>query len=190
MLSNNHDHCDLANVYCYINISLVTKLQYSCSSGENMADKIAVVTGSNKGIGYVIVRELCCHGVGVAYLTARDENRGNQAVESLKREGFNPIFHQLEVTDKESVKRLAETLKERHGGVDILINNAAIITENFRETTYEDSVQVLNVNYYSILTIQEYIFPILKDNARVINISSGPHPYFQHYESGMGKAAY
>ncbi|CAG5059256.1 unnamed protein product [Parnassius apollo] len=137
-----------------------------------MVDKVAVVTGSNKGIGYVTVKELCRRGVGVVYLTARDEKRGNEALENLKKEGLNPIFHLLEVTDKESVKRLAKHLKEEHGGIDILINNAAVITANFRETTYEDSVRVLNVNYFSILTIQEHLFPILRDNARVINISS------------------
>ncbi|CAH2049542.1 unnamed protein product, partial [Iphiclides podalirius] len=137
-----------------------------------MTDKIAVVTGANKGIGYVIVKELCRRGVGVVYLAARDEKRGNEAVDDLKKEGLNPVFIQLEVTDEESVKKLANTLKEKHGGIDILINNAAVITENFSETTYEDSVNVLTVNYYSLLTIQKYVFPILKDNARVINISS------------------
>ncbi|XP_023943189.1 carbonyl reductase [NADPH] 1-like [Bicyclus anynana] len=137
-----------------------------------MAEKVAVVTGSNKGIGYGIVRELCKRGVGYVYLTARDVKRGKEAVESLKKEGFKPLFHQLEVTDKNSVKSFAAYLKEKHGGLDILINNAGLITANFTETTYEDSVQVINVNYYSILTLQQFMFPILRDNARVINVSS------------------
>ncbi|CAH2232585.1 carbonyl reductase [NADPH] 1-like [Pararge aegeria] len=137
-----------------------------------MADKVVVVTGSNKGIGYGIVRELCKRGVGHVYLTARDVKRGKEAIDNLNKEGFTPLFHQLEVTDKNSVKAFAEYLKQKHGGLDILINNAGLITSNFTKTTYEDSVQVINVNYYSILTIQEYMFPILKDNARVINVSS------------------
>ncbi|XP_034833621.1 carbonyl reductase [NADPH] 3-like [Maniola hyperantus] len=137
-----------------------------------MASKIAVVTGSNKGIGFATVRELCKRGVGHVYLTSRDVKRGQEAVDQLIKEGLKPLFHQLDVTDKASVKSFAEYLKEKHGGLDILINNAALITSNFTETTYEDSVQVLNANYYSILTIQEYVYPILKDNARVINISS------------------
>ncbi|XP_045775650.1 carbonyl reductase [NADPH] 1-like [Maniola jurtina] len=137
-----------------------------------MADKVAVVTGSNKGIGYGIVRELCKRGVGHVYLTARDVKRGQEAVKNLNKEGFNPLFHQLEVTDKNSVKAFAAHLKQKHGGLDILINNAGLITSNLTKTTYGDSLQVININYYSVLTIQEYMFPILKDNARVVNISS------------------
>ncbi|CAH2232587.1 jg10148 [Pararge aegeria aegeria] len=137
-----------------------------------MADKVAVVTGSNKGIGYATVRELYKRGVKYVYLTARDVQRGQKAIENLKQEGWNPLFHQLDVTDKDSVKIFAEHLKQKHGGIDILINNAAISSSNFTETSYEDSVRVIDANYFSILTIQEYIFPILNDSARVINISS------------------
>lgn len=138
----------------------------------NMANKVAVVTGSNKGIGYAIVEELCRRGVGVVYLTARDVKRGQDAVDSLKKKGYKPVFHQLDVTDENSVKEFAGYLKEQHGGLDILINNAGVITSNFTKTTYDDSKYVININYFSIFNIQKHIFPVLKDNARVINVSS------------------
>ncbi|KAJ2949637.1 hypothetical protein O0L34_g15562 [Tuta absoluta] len=137
-----------------------------------MAGKVAAVTGSNKGIGLAIVRELCKRGVSTVYLTARDGTRGIEAVETLKKEGFKPKFHQLEVTDKASVQKFADHLRQKHGGLDILINNAAVINEDWQKTTYEDSLRVINTNYKSLLIVQEYLFPILKDNARVINISS------------------
>ncbi|XP_072938305.1 carbonyl reductase [NADPH] 3-like [Epargyreus clarus] len=137
-----------------------------------MTDKVAVVTGANKGIGYGIVKELCRRGVGTVYLTARDKTRGEKAVEDLKKEGYNPIFFQLDVTDRDSIKSLAEHLKEKHGGLDILINNAAITVEDFYKITYEDSKSVLNANYYSILKVQEFLYPILKNKARVLNVSS------------------
>lgn len=138
----------------------------------NMANKVAVVTGSNKGIGYAIVEELCRRGVGVVYLTARDVKRGQDAVDSLKKKGYKPVFHQLDVTDENSVKEFAGYLKQQHGGLDILINNAGVITSNFTKTTYDDSKYVININYFSIFNIQKHIFPVLKDNARVINVSS------------------
>lgn len=137
-----------------------------------MSDKVAVVTGSNKGIGYAIVKELCKRGVGTVYLTARDVARGKAAVEKLKEEGLNAQFHQLEVTDRESLKTLAKHLKEKHGGLDILINNAGVIVQDLYNSTYEDSKRVIDINYRSLLIVQEYLFPVLKDNARVINISS------------------
>lgn len=137
-----------------------------------MANKVAAVTGSNKGIGYATVTELCKRGVETVYLCSRDVGRGKAAIETLKKEGFNPQFHQLDVTDKNSVRAFATHLKEKHGGLDILINNAAVITTEFIKTTYNDARKVIDTNYSSAFIIQQYLYPILKDNARVINISS------------------
>ncbi|XP_063629050.1 carbonyl reductase [NADPH] 1-like [Cydia splendana] len=137
-----------------------------------MIDKVALVTGSNQGIGFAIVEELLKREVKYVYVTSRNEQRGQDAVNKLKAKGLNPLFHQLEVTDAESVKKCAAYLKSKHGGLDILINNAGVIVEDWEKTTYEDAVRVITTNYYAILTIQEHFFPILNQNARVINISS------------------
>lgn len=137
-----------------------------------MSDKVAVVTGSNKGIGFITVRDLCQRGVGTVYLTARDVARGMEAVEKLKKEAIYPQFHQLDVTDRNSVKLFANHLKQKHGGLDILINNAGIMVKDLYKTTYDDARQVIDVNYRSLFIVQEFLFPILKDNARVVNISS------------------
>lgn len=137
-----------------------------------MADMVAVVTGSNKGLGFGIVKELCKRGVGVVYLTARDTQRGLQAVDKLKQEGLTPEFHQLDVSDRGSVKKFAEYLKQKHKGIDILINNAAVAPEKFHETIYEDAKRIIEINYQSYYYIQDYLFPILRQNARVINVSS------------------
>lgn len=137
-----------------------------------MIDKVALVTGSNQGIGFAIVEELLKREVKYVYVTSRNEQRGLDAINKLKEKGLNPLFHQLEVTDAESVKKCAAYLKLKHGGLDILINNAGVITEDWEKTTYEDAVRVITTNYYAILTIQEHFFPILNQNARVINISS------------------
>ncbi|XP_061724034.1 carbonyl reductase [NADPH] 3-like [Cydia pomonella] len=137
-----------------------------------MIDKVALVTGSNQGIGFAIVEELLKREVKYVYVTSRNEQRGLDAINKLKEKGLNPLFHQLEVTNAESVKKCAAYLKLKHGGLDILINNAGVITEDWEKTTYEDAVRVITTNYYAILTIQEHFFPILNQNARVINISS------------------
>ncbi|KAI5651570.1 short chain dehydrogenase domain-containing protein [Phthorimaea operculella] len=139
-----------------------------------MAGKVAVVTGSNKGIGFAIVKELLRRGVDTVYLTSRDVMKGKEAVEKLKKLGHNPEYHQLEVTDVDSVKEFAGHLKQKHGGLDILINNAGVVesTTSFYYVSYEEAKRVLDTNYFSILTIQKYLFPMLRENARVINVSS------------------
>lgn len=138
----------------------------------NESDKVALVTGANRGIGYAIVEELLIRGVKTVYLTARNIKKGKDAVAILELEGLHPKFHQLDVTDELSVKNCAKYIKDNHGGLDLLINNAAVMTEFVRSTTYEDSVKVLNTNYYGVLTVEKYFFPILRENARVLNISS------------------
>ncbi|CAK1542983.1 unnamed protein product [Leptosia nina] len=129
-----------------------------------MVSKVAVVTGSNQGIGFGIVKELCRRNVEIVYLTSRDEERGRKAVKSLENSGFYPKFHQLDVTDETSVEVFADFIKEKHGGVDILINNAGFLDPDFYKTTYEDAKKVIDVNFYGIVLMQKYFFPILRDS--------------------------
>ncbi|XP_038222173.1 carbonyl reductase [NADPH] 1-like [Zerene cesonia] len=137
-----------------------------------MADKIAIVTGSNKGVGFGTVKELCKRGVGVVYLTSRDINRGKEAIEILEKENLHPQFHQLDVSNEESVKAFAQYIKEKHNGLDILINNAGLLDPDFYKINYEDAKRVIDTNYYGVLLMQKYFFPLLKENGRVINVSS------------------
>lgn len=134
--------------------------------------KIAVITGSNKGISFAIVRELLKRNIDTVYLTSRDINRGQVAVEKLKKEGLLPAFHQLDITNEDSVKKFAEYIKEKHGCIDILINNAGVVVNNQNKVIYEDVKHVIDVNYRSMFIVQEHLYPVLNENARVINISS------------------
>ena len=89
--------------------------------------RVAVVTGSNKGIGLAIVRSLCKKFDGDVVLTSRDEGRGNEAVAELKeKEGLNPVYHQLDITSRDSIEGLVAFIRDKYGGLDILINNAGI----------------------------------------------------------------
>ena len=110
--------------------------------------KIAVVTGANKGIGFEIVRGLCKEFTGTVYLTcnlkktlifkfcqyidfilfaARIAEYGHKALEELKKEGLEPKYHQLDIQNSDSIKNFANYLKQNYEGIDILINNAAIL---------------------------------------------------------------
>lgn len=93
------------------------------------------VTGGNKGIGFAIVKGLCKKFEGLVYLTARDVSRGEAAVAELKKLGFSPVFHQLDITNKTSIEKFRKHLQEKHGGLDILINNAAIAFKVCTNTT-------------------------------------------------------
>uniref|UniRef100_A0A3B4BBT7 Carbonyl reductase 1 n=1 Tax=Periophthalmus magnuspinnatus TaxID=409849 RepID=A0A3B4BBT7_9GOBI len=87
---------------------------------------VAVVTGSNKGIGLSIVRALCKQFEGDVYVTARDKTRGEEAVKTLASEGLKSKFHQLDINDINSIIKAAAFFKDTYGGVDVLVNNAGI----------------------------------------------------------------
>lgn len=162
-------------------------------------ERYAVVTGANKGIGLEIVRQLASAGIKVV-LTARNEKRGLQALETLKDSGLSDfvIFHQVDVADASSVASLAEFVKSKFGKLDILINNAGIggvviedndlisnviinrgvITEDDGSKavtqTYELAKECLQINYYGAKLTVESLMPLLQlsDSPRIVNVSS------------------
>eukprot|EP00249_Psilotum_nudum_P019630 c27348_g1_i3 orf=318-1163(-) len=135
-------------------------------------DTVAVVTGSNKGIGFEIVKQLAKEGLTVV-LTARNEERGHQAVEKLKQEGLHVAFYPLDVCSTESISNLADWLKKQYGGLDILVNNAAIADFDF---DYEMAKSVMETNYEGVKKVTKGLLPVLKASpagARIVNVSSG-----------------
>ncbi|KAI5634133.1 short chain dehydrogenase domain-containing protein [Phthorimaea operculella] len=139
-----------------------------------MAGKVAVVTGANRGLGFAIVRGLCkrLSSNDTVYLTARDDKRGQHAVKQLNDIGLYPVFHQLDITSEISVKHFADFIKNQHGGFDYLVNNAAIMDYDALYPTYEVAKRNIDVNFKSLLTVEKYLYPLLKEGARVVNISS------------------
>ncbi|GIY59038.1 carbonyl reductase 1 [Caerostris darwini] len=148
-----------------------------------MSKRVAVVTGSNKGIGYEIVRELCSKFDGDVFLTARNEDRGRAAVERLKSEGSHPKFHQLDIMDDASIKSLAVFLEQNYGGLDVLVNNAAILYRLGDTTPFaEQAVNTIKVNFSGTLKVCLHLFPLLRSHARVVHMSSSAG-YLSYIES-------
>ncbi|PQM33339.1 (+)-neomenthol dehydrogenase [Prunus yedoensis var. nudiflora] len=154
------------------------------------AERYAVVSGANKGIGYEVVRQLAaCQGM-VVVLTARDEKRGRDATSQLHHLGFsNVLFHQLDVLDPFSIQSLANFIDNRFGRLDILVNNAgasgAVVDEEALKSlsidpttwlsgkavnkiqgaikfTYEKAEECLNTNYYGAKRLTEALLPLLQ----------------------------
>lgn len=138
-----------------------------------MVKNVAVVTGANKGIGFAIVRGLCKRFEGAVYLTSRNIERGQKAIAELEKEGLKPKYHQLDVTDKQSLEIFRDYMKEKYEGIDILVNNAG--TGFGRNSTVPVAVQAeetIHGNYFSLLITSEILLPIVRDGGRVVNLSS------------------
>ncbi|KAG7453983.1 hypothetical protein MATL_G00264200 [Megalops atlanticus] len=135
--------------------------------------KVALVTGSNKGIGFAVVRALCQHFTGDVYLSARDVGRGTAAVGSLRTEGLNPFFQQLDITDPVSVRAAHDFFKDKYGGLDVLINNAGIAFKVADTTPFGIQAEVtLKTNFFATRDMCNEFIPIIKPGGRVVNVSS------------------
>ncbi|MEM7043224.1 MAG: SDR family NAD(P)-dependent oxidoreductase [Pseudomonadota bacterium] len=135
--------------------------------------RIAVVTGANQGLGLALVRGLAAE-LGpddVVYLTARDPARGKAALESLGSTRAQLAFQRLDVTDEPSIADLADTLRDRHGGLDIVASNAAArIT---KERSQSEQVRAfVETNNHGSCRLLKRLMPFLRPGARYAIIAS------------------
>jgi NAD(P)-dependent dehydrogenase (short-subunit alcohol dehydrogenase family) len=139
-------------------------------------NRIALVTGANKGIGKEIVRQLGQAGFTVL-VGSRDIGRGEVAVKELVADGIDAVGIQLEVTDAASVRAAAGRVGAAYGRLDVLINNAAIIPEGDDGVSgIEDGVlrAAFETNVFGLVAVTQAFLPLLRkaERARVVNLST------------------
>jgi NAD(P)-dependent dehydrogenase (short-subunit alcohol dehydrogenase family) len=138
---------------------------------------IIVVTGGNRGIGFEICRQLAGRGAQVV-LTARKPEAGEEAVQRLAAQQLAAQFCPLNVTDRESIAALRLFLERAFGRLDVLINNAGILSKDdgsgleVRLQTVRDT---LETNTLAPLQVSQTMAALLKRSraARIVNVSSG-----------------
>lgn len=143
-----------------------------------MTKKIALITGANKGIGFEIARGLGRAGLTVL-LGARSAERGEAAAETLRGDGADARFCQLEVTDADSIAAAAKRIETEHGRLDVLVNNAGVIGEGVpiwstSDLDVDSARGVLEVNVLGVLGVTNALLPLLRRSAaaQVVNVSS------------------
>ncbi|MBU7582097.1 MAG: SDR family oxidoreductase [Nostoc sp. TH1S01] len=142
--------------------------------------KIAVVTGGNRGLGFEASRQLAKQGYKVI-LTSRDEAKGKAAAQKLQAEGLNVISYPLDVTSDESSQSLAEFIRQQCGKVDALVNNAGIYIDaqagsNSILSTKIDTLQTtIDTNVFGVVRVTQALIPLMKEHnyGRIVNVSSG-----------------
>ena len=134
---------------------------------------VALVTGGNQGLGLALVRGLCrvLGPEAQVYLTARDPVRGEQAVHLLRAEGLVPRLHPLDVTLNDSVAAAADMIRERHGGLDVLISNAAARIARDRPPS-EQVDEFVNTNNHGTYRMLHHFLPVLNEHARLLVVAS------------------
>ena len=138
-----------------------------------LKDKVAIVTGSSKGIGEGIARVFVKEGAKVI-ITCRTESVGQKMAAELGSKEGKAIYVKADVTKSEDIQNLINISVEKFGKLDILVNNAGYhISKNAEETSEEEWEFIQNTNLRSTFLCSKYAMTHLKKTkGNIINISS------------------
>ncbi|HZJ42267.1 MAG TPA: SDR family oxidoreductase [Pyrinomonadaceae bacterium] len=140
----------------------------------DQTERVAIVTGANRGIGLEVVHQLAQLGFRV-FLGSRDLEKGRPAATSLGEAHVEPV--QLDVTNQSTIDRLAATIDRRYGRLDVLVNNAGILYDSWERvanvdfTTVHDAFETNTIGAWRMALA---FIPLLKKSAhgRIVNVSS------------------
>ncbi|XGV97242.1 MAG: SDR family oxidoreductase [Leptolyngbya sp. BL-A-14] len=146
----------------------------------NTPQRIALVTGSHKGLGYAIARKLAQQSGIKVVVTSRKEEDGLVAQQRLATEGIQVDYHPLDVTDDASVQQLASWVQQTYGKVDILVNNAGVnptmqAEESSLLTVHlETMLSTFATNVLAVARITQALLPFMQaqNYGRIVNVST------------------
>lgn len=144
---------------------------------ETVDQKVALVTGANRGIGLETCRQLSKNGI-ITILTSRDESKGMNAAASLEEEGGVVYYFSLDVADLSSIMRIKTLVKEKFKRCDILVNNAGIFIDrgvSIIDLPDEVLQETLQINFLGALRMSQAFLPMMLESGygRIVNVSSG-----------------
>lgn len=138
-----------------------------------LTGKVAIVTGSSRGIGRAIAKRLGEDGANVVVTYHSSQDKAQKVVEEIKSEGSEAITLQVNVKEIDSVGNLFKQTLERLGKVDILVNNAAgknifKPTAQMTEEEYDSMFDITRGVYFALQQAAKH----LADNGRIVSIST------------------
>ena len=139
-----------------------------------LTGKVALVTGTAAGIGRATLELLAAEGAHVMGCDVRDD--GQQVADALRERGFDAAFQAADVSRREDVERLVAETVRRFGGLDVVVNNAAIgVFHKTVESTGEDEWdRTLAINLKSVYLVSRAAVPHLRarGGGSIVNVSS------------------
>lgn len=156
----------------------------------NLENKIALITGSTRGIGKSIAK-LFVKNNATVIICGRNIESSKKTIEELSTElnvnedKFFPLA--LDISNKESIKNAVDKVIKKYNKIDILINNAGITSNvSLLESTEEDFFNMFNINFFGVVTLTREVVKYMKDTGgSIINTSSMVGTY-----GGRNQSAY
>jgi 3-oxoacyl-[acyl-carrier protein] reductase len=139
----------------------------------NLTNKVAIVTGSSRGIGAVVARHLAEAGVSVVVNYSRNSGAAEKVVREIKASGGSAIAVKADVGNPADVELLFDSAISAFKKVDILVNNAGIITYKTIADTPEDEFdEIFRINVKGVFLALRQAVTRLENNGRIVNFSS------------------
>ncbi len=139
-----------------------------------LKDKVVVISGAagKKGsIGETILQNLVNEGAIPAVIDRND--RGYDYIEQIRKKGIDAIFCKTDVTNPEQIKKAVDTIAEKYGRIDIVINNVGVNDGIGLDATYEEFMNSLKLNVVSYFLVVKHALPYLKKSkGNILNIGS------------------
>ena len=139
-----------------------------------LKDKVAIITGAANGIGFAAAKRFAEEGAKVV-IADFNEAEGVMRQTELNEEGYDVVFVQVDVSNKDSVGMMVEQVVSTFGTVDILINNAGITRDAMlTKMKQEDFQQVLDVNLTGVFNCTQAVAPFMIDQGqgKIVSTSS------------------
>jgi NAD(P)-dependent dehydrogenase (short-subunit alcohol dehydrogenase family) len=139
-----------------------------------LKDKVAIITGSAKGIGWGIAKVFVEQGAKVVVVDW-DDQEGQKTVDAFKKSGAEAIFVKCDVSNEDNVKSMIQAAIDKFGRIDILVNNAGIgIYKSVLDTSSSDWDKCLGVNLKGQFLCAKYAIPYMQKVGKgaIVNISS------------------
>src|SRR2546429_1281701 len=137
-------------------------------SDLDFTDKVVLVTGSSRGIGAEMIKAFGQRGAKCIVNYFTDPEGQNKAdAEIVARELKEPLLIDCDVTKPEQVEAMMKQIQDRHGGLDVLINNSGIIRDRtIKKMSLEEFESIVRVNLTGTFNVTQKAIPILRNGGR------------------------
>jgi len=142
-------------------------------------EKVAFISGANRGIGFETAKKLAQTGVKVV-LGSRDLDKGEEAVKKLRSIGIETDLTQYDAFDKNAPQKVFDYISDKYKKLDILINNAGVLLTgdifvvNSSTVSDKDLKETFQTNFFSVISLTQKLLPLIKksDAGRIVNVST------------------
>jgi len=142
-------------------------------------EKVAFITGANRGIGFETSKKLAESGIKVI-LGSRDLNKGEEAVKKLSNFGIDADLVQYDAFDEDAPQKVYDYILEKYKKLDILINNAGVLltgnlfVTNSSTISDKDLKDTFQTNFFSVISLTQKLLPLIKKSnaGRIVNVST------------------